>query len=337
MSRFSSAPDPRLDAVLNAGDDIVQTFEVKPLGVRGRVVRFGTAVDGILRQHDYPEPVSALLAQAVGLGALLGSALKFDGKFILQTRSDGPVSMLVADYATPGQVRGYAQFDAAAVEGLMARERPVRAAKLLGRGHLAMTVDQGSDMERYQGIVALDGNGLEGAAHEYFERSEQIPTRLRLTAGPLVGRGAEPAESWRAGAIMVQHLPREGGASPLAVSSGDAPEGHRETVIEDDRWVKARLLLETVEDHELLDPTLAPAQLLYRLYHEDGVTVYPPHHVARHCTCSRARAERIVAHYGADELNDMLEDGRVVVTCQFCSARYEFDPDELGSGLGRRP
>ena len=330
MSRFANELDPRIDAVLNAGDDIVQTFEVKPLGVRGRIVRFGTAVDEILRQHDYPEPVSALLAQSVGLGALLGSALKFDGKFILQTQSDGPVSMLVVDYATPGQVRGYAQFDATAVDGLLAGGRPVPASKLLGRGHLAMTVDQGSDMERYQGIVALDGNGLEGAAHEYFERSEQIPTRLRLAAGPLVGRGAERPESWRAGAIMGQHLPREGGASPMAVSSGDAPEGYRQTVIEDERWVKARLLLETVEDHELLDPTLAPAQLLYRLYHEDGVTVYRPQHVARHCTCSRERAGRIVAHYGAEELSDMLEDGKVVVTCQFCSARYEFDPDTIG-------
>jgi hypothetical protein len=117
-----------------------------------------------------------------------------------------------------------------------------------------MTVDQGGDMERYQGIVELDGGGLERAAHEYFERSEQIPTRLRLAAGPLLGRGADRPESWRAGAIMVQHLPRQGGGSPLSVSSGDAPDGHRETVVEDDRWVKARLLLETVEDHELLDP-----------------------------------------------------------------------------------
>jgi molecular chaperone Hsp33 len=328
MSQYSSAPDPRIDAVLNAGDDIVQTFEVKPLGVRGRVVRFGAAVDEILQQHDYPEPVSGLLAQAVGLGALLGSALKFDGKFILQTQSDGPVSMLVADYAAPGQVRGYAQFDAEAVESLMAEERPVSTARLLGRGHLAMTVDQGGDMERYQGIVALDDNGLEGAAHEYFERSEQIPTRLRLTAGPLVGRGERP-ETWRAGAIIVQHLPRQGGASPLAENSGDVPEGYRDDVVEDDRWVKARLLLETVEDHELLDPTLAPAQLLYRLYHEDGVTVYPPHQVARHCTCSRERAAEIVSHFGPEERGGMLEDGRIVVTCQFCSARYEFDPDAI--------
>jgi molecular chaperone Hsp33 len=129
---------------------------------------------------------------------------------------------------------------------------------------------------------------------------------------------------------MVQHLPREGGGSPLAVSSGDAPEGYRQTVVEDDRWVKARLLLETVEDHELLDPTLAPAQLLYRLYHEDGVTVYRPQALSRHCTCSRERAAQIVSQFGPEELSGMLENGRIVVTCQFCSARYEFDPDAIG-------
>jgi molecular chaperone Hsp33 len=287
-------------------------------------------VHEILHQHDYPEPVSVLLAQAVALAALLGSALKFDGKFILQTQSDGPVSMLVADYASPGQVRGYAQFDAAGVATLLAAKRPVPGGRLLGRGHLAMTIDQGGDMERYQGIVTLDGKGLEGAAHEYFRQSEQIPTQLRLTAGPLVGRGAGRPENWRAGAIMVQHLPRDGGASPMAVSSGDAPEGYRDSVVEDDRWVKARALLETVEDHELIDPTLAPAQLLYRLYHEDGVTVYRPHPVERHCSCSRERAGEIVAQFGPEALSDMLEDGKVVVTCQFCSARYEFDPEAIG-------
>lgn len=330
MSEFASQPDPRLSAVLEAGDDVVQAFEVKPLGVRGRLVRFGGTVDGILHQHAYPPAVSALLAEAVALGALLGSALKFNGKFILQTSSDGPVSMLVTDYATPGHVRGYAHFDADAVAALAADQPTPAAGRLLGRGHLAMTIDQGSNMDRYQGIVALDGGDLEAAAHGYFRQSEQIPTRLRLAAGPLIGRGADSPESWRAGAIMVQHLPREGGASPMAMSSGDAPEGYEEAVIEDDRWVKARLMLDTVEDHELLDPTVAPARLLYRLFHEDGVTVYPPHRVARQCTCSRQRAARILSHFGSDELGEMLEDGRVVVTCQFCSAVYRFDPDEIG-------
>ena len=202
------------------GEDLVLPFEIKPLGVRGRLVRLGAAVDDILHRHDYPPPVSALLAEAVALTAMLGAMLKFDGKFILQTKTDGPVDMIVADYVSPGRIRGYARFDAARVAAL---ESPTQQA-LLGNGYLAMTVDQGPDMERYQGIVPLHGEDLTAAAHGYFEKSEQIPTRIRLAAGPLMQRGSK-AESWRAGAIMVQHLPREGGQSPLPTHSGDAPGG----------------------------------------------------------------------------------------------------------------
>src|SRR3954452_21735367 len=181
-------------------DNLVMPFEIKPLGVRGRIVRLGSVVDDILHRHDYPAPVSALLAEAVALAAMLGASLKFEGKFILQTNTDGPVDMIVADFASPDKVRGYARFDAAAVSSgeVSAGGKPV---DLLGKGHLAMTVDQGVDMERYQGIVPLDGASLTEAAHTYFTQSEQIPTRLRLAAGPLMGRG-RTQESWRAGAIM---------------------------------------------------------------------------------------------------------------------------------------
>ena len=308
-----------------SGDDTVVPFEVKTLGVRGRIVRLGDAVDGILRQHDYPEPVSALLAEGTALASLLGSALKFDGTFILQTRSDGPVGLLVADYAAPGRLRGYAQFDAGRMGMLGKRPSP---AALFGGGHLALTIDPGIGKERYQGIVALGEEGLEGAAHTYFRQSEQIPTSLRLAAGPLVGR-AQEAPRWRAGAVMIQHLPREGGSSPMEFSSGDAPEGAVEALVEDDRWVKARLLLETVEDHELLDPGLAPERLLYRLFHEDGVTVYPARPLERACSCSRERVVGLLQTFEPAEREAMLEEGRIVVSCQFCSQTYRIDPGEL--------
>jgi molecular chaperone Hsp33 len=317
---------PARQAAMSSADDVVWPFEVKPLGVRGRIVRLGAVVDGILRQHDYPGPVSALLAEATALASLLGSALKFDGTFILQTRSDGPVGLMVADYSSPGHLRAYAQFDKDAV-GALEAARTAKPARLLGRGHLAMTIDQGGDMDRYQGIVALEREGLEEAAHGYFRNSEQIPTSLRLAAGPIMGRGGAQ-ERWRAGAIMIQHLPREGGSSPMALTSGDAPEGHGEAAVEDDRWVKARLLLKTVEDHELLDPTVTPERLLYRLFHEDGVTVYRQQIVDRKCSCSRERARGLLTHFDADERAAMLEDGKIVITCQFCSARYRFDSDE---------
>ncbi|MBL8905597.1 MAG: Hsp33 family molecular chaperone [Rhizobiales bacterium] len=302
-------------------DDLVLPFEIKPLGIRGRLVRLGATVNEILRVHDYPPAVSALVAEAAALTAMLGSALKFDGKFILQTKSDGPIDMIVADYHGPGQVRAYAHFDRTALESEPERNEGL----LLGIGHLAMTVDQGPDMERYQGIVPLARTTLAEAAHAYFAQSEQIPTRLRVAAGPLMGRGRDARANWRAGAIMVQHLPRQGGPSPMRLSSGDAPQGSEEVVTEHDDWVKARALLDTVEDHELLDPTLSPEELLYRLYHEDGVTVYPATSISRYCTCSRERIGEILKQFSATEIADMREDGRISVTCEFCSTVYEFD------------
>jgi molecular chaperone Hsp33 len=314
------------DAMNLPADDLVLPFEIKPLGVRGRLVRLGPAVDDILHRHAYPAPVSALLAEAVALAATLGAMLKFDGKFILQTKTDGPVDMIVADYVAPGKVRGYARFDGARVAAL---KNPGQV-DLLGTGYLAMTVDQGPDMERYQGIVPLDGADLTAAAHSYFEKSEQIPTRIRMAAGPLLQRGSR-AESWRAGAIMVQHLPREGGSSPLPSHSGDAPEGSDVAPQENDDWVKARLLLDTVEAHELLDPQLSAGQLLYRLYHEDGVTAYPATPHERYCSCAQQGITTMLARFPADDRADMVTDGEIAVTCEFCSTTYKVKPGDLGA------
>ena len=313
-----------------SGDDEVLPFEVKPLGVRGRVVRLGAVIDEIISKHDYPDNVSTVLAEAVALVAMLGNSLKFEGKLILQTRTDGPLSMLVVDYTTPGQMRGYAHYDKQGVQGI--EDNSV----LVGKGHLALTIDQGEDMENYQGIVALDGvlpgdenaddQILAHAAHNYFRQSEQIPTSLKLAAGSLTN---EAGNSWRAGAIMVQHVPESGPASPIAVSSGDAPDGHAEEIIEDDNWTRARFLLETTEAHELLDPTLDSAQLLYRLYHEDGVTVYTASELHHECTCTKERVLDMLASFSPEERADMVVDGQVEVTCQFCSNTHRFKPEEV--------
>jgi molecular chaperone Hsp33 len=305
-------------------DDLVLPFEIKPLGVRGRLVRLGSVVDDILHRHAYPPAVSSLLAEAVSLTAMLGQALKFDGKFIFQTKTDGPVDMIVADYVSPGKLRGYARFNA----GRVAEIDHADQAGLLGNGYLAMTVDQGPDMERYQGIVSLHGEDLTAAAHSYFAKSEQIPTRIRMAAGPLLQRGMRD-QSWRAGAIMVQHLPREGGSSPLPSQSGDVPEGREDQPPEHDDWVKARLLLDTAEAHELLDPLLSAEQLLYRLYHEDGVTAYPVTPLERYCSCSRENITSVLARFPAGDRADMVENGEISVTCEFCSTTYRVAPDEL--------
>lgn len=310
-------------------EDAVLPFEIKPLGVRGRMGRFGSLLDDILARHDYPVAASGLLAEAVTLAAMFGSMLKFDGKFILQTSTDGPVDMLVADFASPNLVRGYARVHQDRLAEMEATGS-LTAQSLIGNGHLAMTVDQGPDMERYQGIVALNGDTLADAAHEYFRQSEQIPTLLKLAAGPLLGR-AGAGHSWRAGAIMIQHLPCDGGISPLQVYSGDNPAGEDEEIDENDNWVKAKFLLETVEDHEMLDPLLSSERVLYRLFHEDGVTVYPALEFERYCSCSADRLRHILSGMPQDDRTHMAEDGKVEVKCEFCSTQYVFSPAEIGA------
>src|SRR5271165_7274064 len=218
-------------------DDIVLPFAVESLSTRGRLVRLGPAIDQLLQRHEYPEPVSKLVAEAVVLAALLGSTLKMEGRFQLQTKSDGPVSMLLVDFDAPSNFRALARFDPAKV----ARAAP--GADLMGIGHLAFTIDPGGDMNRYQGVIALEGQGLEAAAHRYFERSEQIPTLVRLAVGEML---ATAGQAWRAGGLIVQYLPAAGPGRRADFHPGDAPEGtelHR--VDEDDAWSEAQALAAT--------------------------------------------------------------------------------------------
>ncbi|MEM8687364.1 MAG: Hsp33 family molecular chaperone [Pseudomonadota bacterium] len=321
--------DPAAYAHGLTGDDMVTPFEVKPLGTRGRTVRLGASITELLAQHNYPDEVAAVLAEAIALGALLGTTLKFDGRFILQTQTDGAIDMMVVDFMTPAQIRAYARFDEEAVN-TVSGDGPVDASVYLGKGHLAMTVDQGPDMERYQGIVALDGASLSQAAHAYFAQSEQIPTSVRLAAGRVVTPGASGSTQWRAGGILVQHLPSDGSSSPIEFSAGDAPEGYEAKQLpEDDNWTRARVLMETTEDHELIDPQLTTDRLLYRLYHEDGATAYEPVPIVCKCHCSRERIADVLRNFSADEIADTVEDGQITVSCEFCSRSYVFDPAEF--------
>lgn len=309
-----------------ARDDIVLPFQVEALGARGRIVRLGDVATDILSRHDYPAPVTRLLGEALALTAMLGAALKFEGKLILQTKTDGPVDLLVVDYETPGGLRGYAHYDKDRVAA-MADEGDASPESLLGHGHLAMTIDQGADMERYQGVVPLEGTSLSEAAHTYFRQSEQIPTEVRLAVAPhYVQRDGSQHTGWRVGGLIVQHLPDDGGIRMADLPDGrnDAPEDD-----EDDRWTKARVLMRTVEDHELLDPMLSPERLLYRLYHEDGVRAFPPQDLVRQCRCSRERVETMLRQFSDDDRAYMVEDGRIRVTCEFCNASYAFDPAEV--------
>ena len=308
-------------------DDAVLPFEVASLDLRGRLTRLGPALDEVLTRHDYPAPVGKLLGEAIVLTTLLGSSLKFDGRFILQTQTDGPVSFLIVDFQAPDRLRAYARFDAKRL-----RDGQDSGA-LLGHGHLAMTIDQGADMSRYQGLVALEGGNLEDAAHEYFLRSEQIPTRVRLAVGEeWRGGGDGPKHRWRAGGMLLQFLPKAPELARQAdLHPGDAPEGvQTHEVAEDDAWVEGQSLLQTVEDVELIDPDLSGERLLYRLFHERGVRVFAPLPLRAKCSCSRDAVSGMLNSFEPKDRADMVKDGKVVVTCEFCSSVYEFTPQEAG-------
>jgi molecular chaperone Hsp33 len=309
-------------------DDAVLPFEVDALDLRGRLTRLGPALDEVLTKHDYPAPVGKLLGEAIVLTTLLGSSLKFEGRFILQTQTDGPVSFLIVDFQAPDRLRAYARFDAK-------RLKPGQdSGALLGKGHLAMTIDQGLDMSRYQGLVALDGGTLEDAAHEYFLRSEQIPTRVRLAVGEewRGGEGDRPKHRWRAGGMLLQFLPKAPERARQAdLHPGDAPEGSvAHTVAEDDAWVEGQSLIATVEDVELIDPDLSGERLLYRLFHERGVRVFAPQPLRAQCSCSRDAVSSMLQSFAPKDRAEMVKDGKVVVTCEFCSSVYQFTPQEAG-------
>ena len=310
--------DPAADARIELAipdDDLILPFQAEQADVLGRLVKLGPTVDTILSRHAYPEPVSRLLGEAVALTALLGASLKSDGKLILQANTDGPVDLLVADYLVPGAMRGYARFDA---ERLAALDTDDDAA-LLGQGHLAMTIDRGIDTERYQGVVPLEGESLTEAADTYFRQSEQLPTFIRLAVARhyRAGEGGAGAWTWRAGGLLVQKLTREGGI--------ETPKDFEED------WARAKMLAETVEDHELLDPMLPADRLVYRLFHEETVRAYRPVPLETYCSCSRERVEELLASFSAEDLADMIVDGEVGVTCEFCNARYDFDPETFST------
>ncbi|CDZ44248.1 MULTISPECIES: Hsp33 family molecular chaperone [Neorhizobium] len=315
-----------------AGDDRVVPFQVEGLDVRGRAVQLGPLLNSILSRHEYPGPVARLLAEAIVLTALLGTSLKFDGKFTVQTKGDGPVDLLVADFSTPDSLRAYARYDeealAAAVE-----EGKTSPPDLLGQGVLAFTIDQGRGMQPYQGIVPMDGSSLEEIAGVYFRQSEQIPTRVRLGVAELFDRDADgkPRHNWRAGGLVAQFLPHapERMRQP-DLHGGDGDERDFEFT-EDDSWAEARTLVETIDTDELTDPRVAIERLLFRLFHERGVRVYAPHPVFDRCSCSRDKIKGVLSGFSAEEIEASEEDGEIAVTCEFCSTTYRYTADEFAA------
>ena len=312
-----------------AWDDTVLPFQLDASDMRGRVARLDGALNGILKQHDYPPQVEALVAEMALLTALIGQTIKLRWKLQLQIQSKGAVRMIATDYygpekeGDPARIRAYASYDA---------DRLTEAAPFdqVGEGYFAIMIDQGKGMTPYQGITPLEGGSLASCAETYFAQSEQLPTRFSLS----FGKSTEPgvAEHWRAGGIMLQHMPK---ASPF-VAEG---EGNGETLsaadlVQDDEaenWSRVNILLDTVEDMELIGPSLAPNDLLLRLFHEEQPRVFDTQTVRFGCTCSEDRVRQSLSIYSARDIEKMTTDeGRVTADCQFCGAHYDLDPTTVG-------
>lgn len=316
-----------------AWDDTVLPFQLDRSDIRGRVARLDGVLERVLSQHDYPAPVEALVAEAVLLTALIGQTLKLRWRLSLQVRGNGPIRLIATDYyaaedeGAPARIRAYASFDREAVTTL---GEPFDQ---IGEGYFAVILHQGDDMQPYQGITPLAGGSLRACAEAYFAQSEQLPTRFSVS----FGRSRQPgrAESWRAGGVMLQHLPK---ASPH-VAQGDMPSDAGGLLSAEDMlagdaaedWNRANLLLDTVEALELVGPSVQPTELLVRLFHEESPRVYDANPLAFGCTCSEDKVRQSLSIYSARDIGTMTTpEGTVTADCQFCGAHYVLDPASLG-------
>ncbi len=311
VSSAVSEPD------LSRTEDVIQPFQLEASGLRGRLVRLGPSIDRLIRRHDYPPSAAELLGETVGLAALLASTIKNDGLFSFQVQGNGPASLMVADVTADGSLRGYVRYDEDTLAQAMAappEER--RLTDITGQGYLGLTVEPGGDSnERYQGITELSGDSLADAVRHYFRQSEQIPTGVSAAAG----RERDGADGpWRATALLVQRLPEE-----------DTPPAPASAPPRDDAWRRTMMLMAAATRAELLDPEIPPADMLYRLFHEEGVRVYTPRPVDEGCRCSRERIRHVLAQLDPREVVRQADEATFEVRCDFCGTRYTFDDGEL--------
>ncbi|WP_159995796.1 Hsp33 family molecular chaperone HslO [Roseomonas sp. 18066] len=286
----------------------VTPFHLENKPVRGRLVRLGPLAEALLTRHDYAPEVAGLLGQGLALTAGLAAALKFQGSFSLQAKGDGPVGMLLADCTDAGALRGYAR-----AEPLPDSDTPPSAEALLGKGYMAFTCDQGPDMERYQGIVAIEGDSLAAMTGAYFESSEQLDARVWLYAAKTPG-------GWRASALILE---RVAGAGGIGLDLDAAAQ--------QDAWETALVLASTVTEAEMLDDALAPDRLLFRLFHAEGLALDRPRPLSYGCRCSRAKLASVLNGFGAADLDHMAEDGVITMTCEFCNVGFRFQREDVAT------
>ncbi len=296
------------DANENFGD-FIQPFQIEDLGLNGRLVRLGQSLDLAFERHNYPKQVSTLLGETMALATTLSAAVKYDGIFTLQIQGDGAVDLMMADLTSDGDLRGYVRYDNEQVSDALGRKGAILP-RLMGAGHMAFTVDQGPDTERYQGIVDLEGETLTDCAQNYFRQSEQLETAIIVAANTSKDGGSKSA------ALMIQRLPADA-------------EGTYSRDEDDEAWRRAVVLMSSVTPAELLDPSLSSSQLLYRLYHEDGVRLFGAKPLQQKCRCSVQKVRRTLASFPKPEIIELAEDGVVSMICEFCKFDYRVPVDEL--------
>ena len=319
-------------------DDTILPFQLDLADIRGRAARLDTCLGEILAQHGYPPEIEALVAEAVLLTALIGQTIKLRWKLSLQIRGDGPARLIATDYfapeneGAPARIRGWASYDESRLT------KGAEPFSQIGKGYFAVLIDQGEGNTPYSGLTPIVGSSLADCATAYFAQSEQLPTRFALS----IGRSSMPGkgEGWRAGGVMLQHIPK---ASPLM--EGVEPSGPgglyaAEDVLEAEaveNWNRAGHLLASVEEFELIGPTITPTKMLYRLFHEEEPRVFDLQKVEFGCSCSREKVVESLSIYSDKDIAHMTtEDGIVTADCQFCGAHYQFDPNDLGFEAARR-
>ncbi len=296
--------------------DLVEPRAVLPFflprrPVRGRLVRLGPLADTLLTRHDNHPAVTKLVGQALALTAALSTALKFQGSFSLQAKGDGPVGMLLADCTDTGELRGYARADADKLSALAVSAEDLPASALLGTGYLALTVDQGDHQNRHQGIVSIEPGSLADMALHYFSTSEQMRCAVWLACGQTV-------DGWRASALIVEKIAGSGGIDP-----------HLDLEAQEESWRTALALASTLTDEELLDDSLRGEELLFRLFHTEGVAVDRARALSFGCRCSRARLASILEGFPADDLDHMTSGSDIIMTCEFCNYAFRFPRQDV--------
>ena len=314
-----------------AWDDTVLPFQLDAADMRGRIARLDGVLQGILKQHQYPEAVEALVAEMALLTALIGESIKLQWKLSLQVQTNGPVRMIATDFYAPketgetAQIRAYASFD----KEKLTDKDPFDQ---LGKGYFAVLIDQGEGTKPYQGLSPLNGRSLSDSAETYFAQSEQLPTVFHLKFDKI--KQANMEEIWRAGGIMVQHLPtsnfqasEENSSDPSGLlSSQDLLNGDSA-----ENWNRINYHLNTIEDLELIGPSVTPSELLVRLFHEEQPRIFDTQSVRFGCSCSEDRVRQSLSIYSAKDISQMItSDGLVTADCQFCGAHYELDPKSVG-------